>query len=43
MLTGCSAGQDVYFYNNHMIKYVRLTGVIVAVDEFQRMDGLYAR
>ena len=27
-------GQDVYFYKNHMIKYVRLTGVIVAVDEF---------
>lgn len=34
MLTGCFTGQDVYFYNNHMIKYVRLTGVIVAVDEF---------
>jgi hypothetical protein len=27
-------GQNVYFYKNHMIKYVRLTGVIVAMDEF---------
>lgn len=34
MLTDRAIGQDVYFYKNHMIKYVRLTGVIVAVDEF---------
>jgi hypothetical protein len=27
-------GQDVHFYKNHMIKYVRLTGVVVAMDEF---------
>jgi hypothetical protein len=34
VLTDRFIGQDVYFYKNHMIKYVRLTGVIVAVDEF---------
>jgi hypothetical protein len=25
---------DLWFYGNHMIKYVRLVGVVVAVDEF---------
>lgn len=38
MLTGWFTGQDVFFYKNHMIKYVRLTGVIVAAEEiFGRM------
>jgi hypothetical protein len=34
MLTERFIGQDVFFHKNHMIKYVRLTGVIVAVEEF---------
>ncbi|EJT80197.1 OB-fold nucleic acid binding domain-containing protein [Gaeumannomyces tritici R3-111a-1] len=27
-------GQDVFFYNNHPIKWVRIAGVVVAVDEY---------
>jgi hypothetical protein len=38
LTTGWFTGQDIYFYQNHMIKYVRLTGVIVAAEEnFGRM------
>ena len=33
LTTGWSTGQDIYFHKNHMIKYVRLTGVIVAAEE----------
>lgn len=29
-----SAGQDVFFYLNHPVKWVRITGMVVAVDEF---------
>jgi hypothetical protein len=28
------AGKEVYHYGNHPIKWVRLTGIIVAIDEF---------
>lgn len=33
---GClrDVGRCVYYYNNHPIRFVRLTGLIVAVDEF---------
>lgn len=31
-LTG--AGQDLYFYLNHPIRWVRIAGIVVAVDEF---------
>ncbi|KAH6843017.1 hypothetical protein B0I37DRAFT_209846 [Chaetomium sp. MPI-CAGE-AT-0009] len=30
-------GQDVYFHLNHPIKWVRISGVVVAVDEHEKM------
>jgi len=32
-MTNCSIGQDIYFYLNHPIKWIRLTGVVVAIDD----------
>ncbi|KAF4125558.1 hypothetical protein GMORB2_0802 [Geosmithia morbida] len=32
-LTAC-AGQDIYFYNNLPVRWVRIVGIVVAIDEF---------
>ncbi|KAI0477771.1 hypothetical protein GGR56DRAFT_425382 [Xylariaceae sp. FL0804] len=29
-------GQDIFFYLNHPIRWVRITGVVVAIDEYER-------
>jgi Telomere regulation protein Stn1 len=33
-LTIASPGQDLYFHRNHPIKWVRVAGVVVAIDDF---------
>jgi len=33
-------GQDVWFYSNHPIRWVRVVGVVVAYDEMEKMVSI---